>query len=165
MRYQYFIESVNYIRMAKIQALQQQVLLRIPSNSNSHSLPVGMQNSTVPSEDRASLVAQRLKRFPPMWETWVRSLGREDPLEKEMATHSSVLAWRIPWREGPLVGYIQSVWLQESGKQQQQHRRILSLGPEQGVPLSLHWFIHKMDCMLVVSSFHPVGRLLPITTA
>ena len=39
---------------------------------------------------------QRLKRLPAMWETWVRSLGREDPLEKEMATHSSVLAWRIP---------------------------------------------------------------------
>ena len=43
-----------------------------------------------------SLVAQRLKRLPAMQETWVRSLGQEDPLEKEMATHSSVLAWRIP---------------------------------------------------------------------
>ena len=41
---------------------------------------------------RASLVAQRLKRLPAMWETWVRSLGWEDPLEKEMATHSSILA-------------------------------------------------------------------------
>ena len=45
----------------------------------------------------ASLVAQRLKRLPAMRETWVRSLGQEDPLEKEMATHSSILAWRIPW--------------------------------------------------------------------
>ena len=45
------------------------------------------------------LVAQRLKRLPAMWETWVRSLGQEDPLEKEMATHSSILAWRIPWTE------------------------------------------------------------------
>ena len=44
----------------------------------------------------ASLVAQRLKHLPAMQETWVQSLGREDPLEKEMATHSSVLAWRIP---------------------------------------------------------------------
>ena len=43
-----------------------------------------------------ALVAQRLKHLPAIWETWVRSLGREDPLEKEMATHSSVLAWRIP---------------------------------------------------------------------
>ena len=49
----------------------------------------------------ASLVAQRLKRLPAMRETWVRSLGREDPLEKEMATHSSILAWRIPWTEEP----------------------------------------------------------------
>ena len=49
----------------------------------------------------ASLVAQRLKRLPPMWETQVRSLGWEDPLEKEMATHSSILAWRTPWTEKP----------------------------------------------------------------
>ena len=49
----------------------------------------------------ASLVAQRLKRLPAMWEAWVRSLGREDTLEKEMATHSSILAWRIPWMEEP----------------------------------------------------------------
>ena len=47
----------------------------------------------------ASLVAQRLKPLPPMWETWVRSLGWEDPLEKEMVTHSNILAWRIPWTE------------------------------------------------------------------
>ena len=49
----------------------------------------------------AYLVAQRLKHLPGMLETWVRSLGQEDPLEKEMATHSSILAWRIPWREEP----------------------------------------------------------------
>ena len=42
---------------------------------------------------------ERLKRLPAMWETCVRSLGREDPLEKEMATHSSILAWGIPWME------------------------------------------------------------------
>ena len=48
-----------------------------------------------------SLVAQRLKHLPAMRETWVRSLGREDPLEKEMATHSTILAWRIPWTEEP----------------------------------------------------------------
>ena len=39
--------------------------------------------------------------MPAMWETWVRSLGWEDPLEKEMATHSSILAWKIPWTEEP----------------------------------------------------------------
>ena len=48
-----------------------------------------------------SLVAQRVKRLPAMWETQVRSLGWEDPLEKQMATHSSTLAWKIPWKEEP----------------------------------------------------------------
>ena len=47
----------------------------------------------------ASLEVQRLKRLPAMWETWVLSVGREDPLEKDMATHSSILEWRIPWME------------------------------------------------------------------
>ena len=46
-------------------------------------------------------MAQLVKSLPAMWETQVRSLGWEDPLEKEMATHSSILAWRIPWREEP----------------------------------------------------------------
>ena len=46
-------------------------------------------------------MAQRLKRLPAMRETWVRSLGQEDALEKGMATHSSILAWRIPWTEEP----------------------------------------------------------------
>ena len=49
----------------------------------------------------ASLVAQRVKRLPAMRETWVQSLGWEDPLQKEMATHSSTLAWKIPWTEKP----------------------------------------------------------------
>ena len=49
------------------------------------------------------LVAQMVKHLPTMRETWVQSLGWEDPLEKEMATHSSTLAWKIPWRI--LVGY------------------------------------------------------------
>ena len=49
----------------------------------------------------ASLVAQRVKHLPAMQETWVRFLGQEDPLEKEMATHSSTLAWKIPWMEKP----------------------------------------------------------------
>ena len=52
-------------------------------------------------EAQVSLVAQRVKCLPIMQETRVRSLGREDPLEKEMATHSSVLAWKIPWTEDP----------------------------------------------------------------
>ena len=48
-----------------------------------------------------SLVAQMVKSLPSMWETRVRSLGWEDPLEKEMATHSSILFWEIPWMEEP----------------------------------------------------------------
>ena len=50
---------------------------------------------------RASLVAQTVKHLPAMWETWVQSLVWEDPLEKEMAIHSSTLAWKIPWTEEP----------------------------------------------------------------
>ena len=51
--------------------------------------------------EESSLVAQMVRRLPTMWETQVRSLGRADPLEKEMKTHSSALAWKIPWREEP----------------------------------------------------------------
>ena len=54
-----------------------------------------------------SLVAQMVKHLPTMWETRVRSLGWEDPLEKEVATHSSTFAWKIPWREER--GRLQSV--------------------------------------------------------
>ena len=62
----------------------------------------------------ASLVAQRLKCVLPMRETWVRSLCREDPLEKEMVTHSSILAWRIPRTEEP--GRLQSMGSQRVGR-------------------------------------------------
>ena len=59
-------------------------------------------------------VAQRVKRLPTMRETWVLSLGREDPLEKELATHCSTLAWRIPWMEKP-------GGLQSTGSQRVRH--------------------------------------------
>ena len=62
----------------------------------------------------ASLVPQRVKRLPAVQETWVWSLGREDPLEKEMATHSSILAWRSPWTEEP--GRLQSKGSQRVGQ-------------------------------------------------
>ena len=54
---------------------------------------------------RASLIAHSVKNLPAMQETLVRFLGQEDPLEKEMGTHSSILAWRIPWTEGCLAGH------------------------------------------------------------
>ena len=60
-----------------------------------------------------ALTAQVVKRMPIMWETRVPSLGGEDPMEKEMATHSSTLAWKIPWMEEP--GRLQSMGLQRVG--------------------------------------------------
>ena len=66
-----------------------------------------------PPDFRASLVAQTVKHLPTMWETRVQSLGREDLLEEEMATHSSILAWKIPWTEEP--GRLQSTELQRVG--------------------------------------------------
>ena len=62
-----------------------------------------------------SLVAQMVKSLPAGQETRVRSLGQEDPLEKETATHSNILAWRIPWTEEP-------GWLQSMGSQRVGHR-------------------------------------------
>ena len=59
---------------------------------------------------RSSLIAESVKNMPAIQETQVQSLGREDPLEKEMATHSSILAWRIPWIEEP--GRLPSMWWQ-----------------------------------------------------
>ena len=75
--------------------------------------PLALQADSLPSEPPGKpiyllyllifsyLSYQTVKRLPTMQETWVRSLGREDPLEKEMATHSSILAWRISWMEEP----------------------------------------------------------------
>ena len=60
-----------------------------------------------------------VKRLPAVRETQVQSLGREDPLEKEMATHSSILAWKIPWTEEP--GKLQSIGLQSQDTTKQPH--------------------------------------------
>jgi len=65
------------------------------------------------NEHRDSLVAQMVKSLLAMWETWVPSLGWDDPLEKEMATHSSILACKIPWMKEP--GRLQSMGLQRVG--------------------------------------------------
>ena len=61
----------------------------------------------------ASVVAQMVKNLPAMWETWVRSLGQEDPWEKGLATHSSIHAWRIPWMGDP--DRLQSMGLERVG--------------------------------------------------
>ena len=62
----------------------------------------------------ASLEAQMVKNLPAMQETWVQGLGQEDPLEKGVATHSSILAWGIPWTEEP--GRLQFMGLQRDGQ-------------------------------------------------
>ena len=72
------------------------------------------------------------KRLPPVWETWVPSLGWEDPLEKEIATHPSILAWRIPWMEEP--GRLQS-----TASQRVWHDWATSFS------LSLSWYIKKLE--------------------
>ena len=76
--------------------MTQQFLSIYPREINSNSHKKSMYTYVF-----ASLVAQMVKNPPVMWETWVGSLGWEDPLEKRMATHSSILAWRIPWTEKP----------------------------------------------------------------
>ena len=75
-------------------------------------------------------MAQVVKNLPAMLETWVRSPGREDLLEKGMATHSSILAWRIPWTEKP--GGLQSI-----GSQSQTRLKRLSMRGEKGTELSI----------------------------
>ena len=65
------------------------------------------------NDEMTSLVAQTVKRLSKIRETWVQSLGQEDPLEKEMAIHSSTIAWKIPWTEEP--GRLQFMGLQRVG--------------------------------------------------
>ena len=65
------------------------------------------------------LVAQKVKRLSTMWETQVRSLGWDDPLEKEMAIHSRTIAWKIPWTEEP--GRLQSMGRKESDRTERLH--------------------------------------------
>ena len=83
---------------------QSQTRLKRLSSSSSSSSIACLSVSFLQQLASPRLVVQRLKRLPAMWETWVLSLGWEDPLEKETATLSSILAWRIPWTRS-LVGY------------------------------------------------------------
>ena len=84
---------------------------------------------------RASLVAQMVENLPAMQETCFRSLDREDPLEKEMAAHSSILAWRIPWTEEP-AGY--SPWCRKETDTTEQVTLLLSSSRGWG-PRALYW--------------------------
>ena len=68
-------------------------------------------------------MAQMVKCLPAMWETWVQSLCQEDPLEKEMTTHSSTLAWKIPWTEEPCK--LQSMGSQKLDMTEQLHFKVM----------------------------------------
>ena len=74
-----------------------------------HYILTKLENREVIFVTKTSLVAQTVKRLPKMREIQIQSLGQKDPLEKEMATHSNILAWEIPWMEGP--GRLQSMGL------------------------------------------------------
>ena len=87
-----------------------------------------------------SLVAQTVKHLPAMQETWVRSLGQEDPLEKKMATHSSILAWKIPWTEEP--GRLESMGSQRVGHDWATSLHFTSLFP------MLKWMLAEMTVRL-----------------
>ena len=100
----------NGKRKTEILAAQQTEKAANPEGSGTKGLCKGcIPKKRTPGEGNsypllypvASLVAQTVKRLPTMWKTGVQSLGQEDPLEKEMATHSSTLAWKISWMEEP----------------------------------------------------------------
>ena len=93
-------------------------------------------------------MAQRLQRLPPMQETRVRSLGWEDPLEKEMVTHSSILAWRIPWTE-------ESGGLQFTGSQRVGHDSATSLW---GIAeyVGSHWSLEHVGKKVIPKLAYPL---------
>ena len=80
--------------------------------SSCHVAPVGWDTLTIPSPKLGFPGGSVVKNLPEMQETWVRSLDQEDPLEEEMATRSSILAWEIPWTERPVR--LQSIGSQKS---------------------------------------------------
>ena len=111
-----------------------------------------MQQSKVCSPTRASLGAQMVKNLPAMWEIWVRSLGWEDPLEEDMVTHSSILAWRIPMDKRSLAGY--SPW----GHKESDTTEQLNTARSMALPLSASHcgsFIDKNKMMNTVMGLNP----------
>ena len=101
----------------------------------------------------ASLVAQRLKRLPAMRETWVRSLGGEDPLEKEMATHSTILAWRLPWTEEP-------GGLHSKGSQRVGHNWTTSLSLSPSWKKTIQRYLGSSCFLLVIDDTIALDRIL-----
>ena len=99
-------------------------------------------------------MAQTVKNLPAMQETWVQSLGQEGPLEKSMATHSSILAWKTPWTEEP--GRLQSMWSQKV-RQNEQLIFSLSSWPMSRTQLSTH--IQSLS-LLILTFDHVCSWLL-----
>ena len=106
-------------------------------------------------------MAQRLKRLPPMRETWVQSLGWEDPLEKETATHSSILAWRIPWTEEP--GGLQSMGHKESDTTERLHFHCLSWRPRSALSVGDE-LTSQIPCSVILTMFTCVQLLSHVLT-
>ena len=96
---------------------------------------------------KASLLAQTVKNLPTVQETWIQSLGWEDPLEKKMATHSSILAWRIPCTEEP--GGLQSMESQSQTQLSDEHS--LSQGT------SMNGLVESESCSVVSDTLQPHG--------
>ena len=122
--------SKNWREIDKFTIITGDVNTLLSVNDRSRKLAKTSNDWTIPSTNSTSPVAQTVKRLSTMQETWVQSLGQEDPLEKEMAIHSSSIAWKIPWTEES--GRLQSMWSQRVG-----HDWATSLS------LSLFWPIPK----------------------
>ena len=106
--YKVILKRINFFLHTSYE--QSKYKIKKNNSINNGSFPGGASDKEPTYQCKASLVAQSLKHPPAMLETRARSLGQEDPLEKEMATHSSILAWRIPWTEEP--GGLRSIVLQ-----------------------------------------------------
>ena len=100
---------------------------------------------------RASLVAQMVKNLPAMQETWVWSLGQEDPLEEGMATHSSTLTWKILWTEEP--GGLQSMGLQRVGHDWAAEHTHTSHFISSKTFIFIHFSISKLEMHLIMCNF------------
>ena len=104
--------------------------------------------------ERTTLVAQTVKHLPAMQEIWVRSLGQEYPLEKEMATHSSIPAWKIPWTEEP--GGLSSMGSQRVRHNWARHTSGTLLRPQEAGRVDLGCTPHQLPG-LVHTHVHGVG--------